>query len=295
MFTVIIPLYNKGKFIYETVSSVLSQSFRNFEIIIVNDGSTDNSLEVINKFKDPRIKIFNISNSGVSSARNFGIFKSTNEWIAFLDADDLWDINYLEESYKIISNIKSVNVIATNYYKYFTDYKKTLVYNTISSGFVESYLKINCITSSSVIIHKSVFNHIGIFDTRLKYGEDQHMWLRINIKYRTYFNNKPLVYYRMTDHKIGNYNFQNKDIFKDLVFFINSLESLDIYWNEYRSRYLIKYLKPYYICDNHLNVVKSLLNTVDKKYFTFLEILFYKLPRIIIKPLYKFFYIYKYS
>jgi len=98
MISVVIPLFNKSHTIEATLTSVLNQSFSDFEIVIVNDGSTDDSLQVINSFsQDHRIKIFNQSNQGVSSARNQGIKFSTFNYIAFLDGDDLWEPNYLSK------------------------------------------------------------------------------------------------------------------------------------------------------------------------------------------------------
>src|SRR5690554_3129002 len=99
MITVIIPLYNKERSILKTVSSVLTQSFTEFELLIVNDGSTDNSLQMVSSLKDPRLRIINKENGGVSSARNTGIKEATNEWIALLDADDLWKEDHLKNFY----------------------------------------------------------------------------------------------------------------------------------------------------------------------------------------------------
>ena len=99
-FSIIIPLYNKEKFIENTIQSVLGQSFEDFELIVVNDGSTDTSLELVNKLKDKRIKTYSISNAGVSKARNFGIQKATSKLIVFLDADDWYEhgaVDYILE------------------------------------------------------------------------------------------------------------------------------------------------------------------------------------------------------
>ncbi|QYS90674.1 glycosyltransferase family 2 protein [Flavobacterium covae] len=90
LFSVIIPLYNKENYIYNTLISVINQTYTYFEIIIVNDGSTDKSLEIVKNINDSRIKIFEQNNKGVSSARNLGIKNATGSLIAFLDADDLW-------------------------------------------------------------------------------------------------------------------------------------------------------------------------------------------------------------
>ena len=96
-FSIIIPLYNKENFIVKTINSALRQTFSNFEIIIINDGSTDESLNRLKIFNDRRIRIFDIPNSGVSVARNYGIKKSKSKMIALLDSDDIWEKNHLEE------------------------------------------------------------------------------------------------------------------------------------------------------------------------------------------------------
>ena len=109
-FSVIIPLFNKEYFIRETLKSVLRQHFDDFEIIIINDGSTDNSLNVINEFKDPRIQIISQSNSGLSAARNHGIKLAKGTFLALLDADDEWDINYLKTIHDAIISYPKFNV-----------------------------------------------------------------------------------------------------------------------------------------------------------------------------------------
>ena len=91
MISVVIPLYNKEKYIKRAIESVLNQTFQKFEIIVVNDGSTDKSAEIVQNIKDPRIRLINQKNAGVSAARNRGIQEAKYEYIAFLDADDFWE------------------------------------------------------------------------------------------------------------------------------------------------------------------------------------------------------------
>ena len=102
-FTVIIPLYNKENFIENTLKSVLNQNFTDFEVIIINDGSTDKSEEKVFRFKDSRILYFLKSNEGVSATRNFGIEKANAQYIAFIDADDYWYPDFLQEMYRYIT------------------------------------------------------------------------------------------------------------------------------------------------------------------------------------------------
>ena len=102
MFSVIIPLYNKSHTIERALKSVLNQTYKNFEAIIVDDGSTDNGIEIVNKYtSDARIKILKQKNQGVSIARNEGVKNSLYQYIAFLDADDEWEKDYLETVLKI--------------------------------------------------------------------------------------------------------------------------------------------------------------------------------------------------
>src|SRR6056300_1045134 len=98
-FSVVIPLYNKEKFIEDTLKSVLNQTFNDFEVIIVNDGSSDNSLSIVEQFKSEKIRLFTNKNRGLSYTRNFGIKKAKSQYIGFLDADDLWENDFLETVY----------------------------------------------------------------------------------------------------------------------------------------------------------------------------------------------------
>lgn len=111
-FSVIIPLFNKEKFIEATLKSVLNQTFIDFEILIINDGSTDNSATIIEEFDDPRIRYFLKENAGVSSARNDGIKKAQSNYITFIDADDYWYPDFLEEMFKILQNYPQQKVFS---------------------------------------------------------------------------------------------------------------------------------------------------------------------------------------
>src|ERR1041385_1644883 len=97
MFSVVIPLYNKSTHVVKTINSVLNQTFEIFELIVINDGSTDDGPDKVKGFSDKRIRLINQTNAGVSQARNKGVDLASYEYIAFLDADDWWDIHFLEE------------------------------------------------------------------------------------------------------------------------------------------------------------------------------------------------------
>ena len=120
-FSVVIPLYNKELYIKETLKSVLNQTFGNFEIIIINDGSTDKSFEIAKSFNDIRLKFFEKENQGLSASRNVGISLSKGKVIALLDADDIWHENFLESIYNLYITFPEATVYGTDYQEKYSD------------------------------------------------------------------------------------------------------------------------------------------------------------------------------
>ena len=193
-FSIIIPLYNKEKFIENTIQSVLGQSFEDFELIVVNDGSTDKSLELVNKLKDKRIKTYSISNAGVSKARNFGIQKATSKLIVFLDADDLWKNNHLQELYKLRKAHPHCGLYAMGYTKKFDNADPIHAHYfglEKHSGVVDDFFLssiVDCIAwTSALMVPKIVFQKLGGFNEGLKTSEDTEMWIRIALNYPVAF------------------------------------------------------------------------------------------------------------
>ncbi|MCD7978194.1 MAG: glycosyltransferase family 2 protein [Tannerellaceae bacterium] len=190
MISVVIPLYNKEKSILSTVQSVLKQTYPDFELIIVNDGSTDNSLKVVKTIEDERVKIVDKENGGVSSARNAGILASGNNYIAFLDGDDLWCEYHLETIVDLISSYPSSEVAGygTRFYKsggsgqggYIKRDKHYLLENYFASQATPRPL----FNSSSFAIRKDILAETGLFNERLSYGEDVEFWYRVFRKYK---------------------------------------------------------------------------------------------------------------
>ncbi len=203
MISVIIPLYNKAGYIKKAIQSVLGQSYPDLELIIINDGSTDRSLEEALTFNDERIRIINQDNAGVSAARNNGVKAARNEYIAFLDADDWWDPDYLEEMRGLISKYPDAGLWAAKYYK--VKYGKRIEANIgLHEGFTDGYInyfKVYAetmwmpLTSSSFIIFKPIFEELGGYNENLKFGEDFALWARVALKHSIAYLNKTLVYY----------------------------------------------------------------------------------------------------
>jgi len=192
--SIVIPLYNKEKDIKNTLDSVFKQSYSDYEIIIVNDGSTDGSEKIASSIKDPRIKLFSKENEGVSKTRNFGVEKASYEHIVFLDADDYWYPNHLENLNSLIINYPKELWYATAYEKKHHD---SLIIPMSSplldqsgewKGKVTDFFKnslIDCLAwTSAVCIKKSFFQKLNGFDSTITHGagEDTDLWLRAALK-----------------------------------------------------------------------------------------------------------------
>ncbi|MFD1771522.1 glycosyltransferase family 2 protein [Sphingobacterium suaedae] len=212
MFSVIIPLYNKEISILNTVNSVLEQTFKNFEIIIVNDGSTDNSLNLIQTLEDPRIKVIDQLNAGVSMARNRGIKESKFEWITFLDADDLWKSIHLETLKNLIDYHNEDKVFCTSFVRSNERVKDS---NDTSVFVIDDYfreaIKESFFWTSVTCIHKSVFGQVGVFPKGISRGEDLDLWQRIGRDYRFIKSNRVTAIYRIdSENKLTTSSFDYK-------------------------------------------------------------------------------------
>jgi glycosyltransferase involved in cell wall biosynthesis len=202
--SVIIPAYNCAKFIEETLASVLNQTQAPFEILVINDGSTDNTAEVVSKY--PQIRLINKPNQGPSAARNTGIQESKGNWIAFLDSDDLWHTEKLEKIAKHSSNNPDTDMISSAFYvgnsKQWQKITPRRLYNSNDSFFEQLYRR-SFIATSSVVIKKDFLTKSGGFDSELLVAEDLDLYLRIalmNAKF--YYINEHLLYYRSHPHSI---------------------------------------------------------------------------------------------
>ena len=210
-YSVIIPLYNKEKHIYRAVMSVLNQTFCDLELIVIDDGSTDNSEAIVKKIMDSRIRLISQRNMGASSARNHGIKASKNEYIGFLDADDEWKPDFLESINVLIEKYPEAGVYAAAY-EIITDnnsksqprFKLRLEENW--TGLIDDYFKyaLKCpfLSSSSVVIPKRVFDDTGLFDETIRYGEDLWMWCKIALSFKIAYCNKICAsYYQNADNR----------------------------------------------------------------------------------------------
>lgn len=209
MISIVIPLYNKAKTIEHTLQSILNQSYKDFEVIIVDDGSTDKSLEIVSSIKDPRIVVFQQVNQGVSAARNLGVKMASCDFVAFLDADDEWDSDYLETQVNMIRTFPEASVFGTNY-----RFKDSLgnISNTIlrhinldkKSGILTNYFEVASFShvpvwSSAVVIRKEALNSVGGFPVGIKSGEDLLTWAKLAIKYKIAYYIEPKATYNLDE------------------------------------------------------------------------------------------------
>ena len=183
LISIIIPLFNKEEYIGQTISTALSQTYANIEVIVVDDGSTDNSCNIVKSFTDARIKYFHKNNNGVSSARNYGIQKAKGEWLIFLDGDDMLSPNALEKLHGIAICCNERLDIITGNYKYTKNNKVCVCCDNKYKGIVPDNFKwyfFNRYTlrAGCALINKHVFKE-NIFDERLSRFEDLEFILRI--------------------------------------------------------------------------------------------------------------------
>lgn len=201
--SVIIPTYNCEKYICEAIDSVLNQTFQDFEIIVVNDGSTDNTKDVLAKYNG-RIRYFYQENKGVSSARNMGIKEANGEYIAFLDSDDMWLKDKLKTQVKILDSRSEVTLVygrakRIDQHGIVLDIKPT--YPAIDA---EGLLEGNRISTMTVMARKACFEEVGLFDKTIIVGEDTDMWIRIALRYKIVFLNEIQAIYRFHGGNISN-------------------------------------------------------------------------------------------
>ena len=277
-FSVIIPLYNKAPYVAKAISSVLSQTFTDYELVIMDDGSKDGSFEAALKCitGSPSCHIYRQSNGGVSMARNNAVLLSQGTYLCFLDADDWWEPTFLEEMSKLIDEFPDAGVYSTNYTIVNETKRKTRVANIgVEHGFESGYINY-CqvyaktlampLWTGAVSMPRAVFDEMGGFPKGIKLGEDFLLWIRVALKYKVAFLNKPLSFYnqdvevanrgvsrlhRPVEHMLWNVEFLSEEEKKnpDYKQLIDNLRTYG--------------LLPYYLSKEFRDAAKQELNKVD--------------------------------
>lgn len=289
-FSVVIPLYNKEKYITNAINSILNQDFNDFEIIIVNDGSTDNSLEQIKSLLSDKVRLIEHNkNKGLSAARNTGIKNAKANYIAFLDADDLWLHGYLSAIKNLINLYSEAKIFATSSNDVYPN-KTYKTYNSINNvpknyiGIVDYFkenLKQGLYTACSVCYHKTVFESIGYFDQNLTFSEEIDFNIRVNLKFKLAYDSKVYVNYFMEiEGQLSSNNILNK--------VVPNYDEYDKYCES--NLYLKKYLDfERYVLAKHLKVdgdkIKHqlIISKIDFKNLNYKQQLLLKFPTYILR------------
>lgn len=193
-------MYNSCNTIAETLESALNQDYKNIEIIVINDGSTDGSLELLSNNYNDKIRIINTENKGVSNARNIGINHAAGNYIAFLDSDDIWAPDKISKQIRLLTNNSDYGVCYTD--RYLIDSKSSVLPSKKRKHYTGAILnKIiisNFVCLSSTLVKKECFITCGKFDVGLTVSEDYDLWIRIATKFKFIYLDERLVYYRIT-------------------------------------------------------------------------------------------------
>ena len=213
--SVIIPTYNRAEFLSSAIASALNQTFKDIEIIVADDKSTDDTHEVVKSFKDRRIKyITNKSNMGPSATRNSAILASKGEYIAFLDDDDEWIPEKLQKQVELL-DISPPNICGVYSDRLIIDrssnkiISKGLQSNRVRGNLLSQLAIHNQINTCTVIVRKRCLDEVGLFDENISYMEDRDLWIRLSMKWDFEYINEPLT--RTYVHKQGHLSARLKE------------------------------------------------------------------------------------
>lgn len=205
-FSVIIPSYNKERYVATAIESILSQTFTDFEIIIVDDASSDESIRVVTPYLSENVRLLkHVQNKGLSAARNTGIKDAQGKMVALLDADDSWHPSYLQKIYDLTQKFPEVSLFATNYYEVYPTGKKMLPAHRFSGSsddimiadFFSVSLAQPIYCSCSFSFKKSVASSIGYYDESITFAEDIDFNIRANLRFQLAYSPQALVNYNM--------------------------------------------------------------------------------------------------
>ena len=245
MISVIIPLYNKATSIASVLNCVLAQSYQDFEVVVVDDGSTDEGAAIVEQYTDPRIRLIRQENAGVSAARNRGIAEAKGEYVAFFDADDEWATDYLSIQYGLSTEYPDCDVFATNYRMEYSNSDITpaqinKLRFTGEAGVMENYFEVaSCshppLWTSAVMVRKSAMESVGGLPVGIKSGEDLLTWARLAVRYKiAYTRNIAATFVVDDNHRVSKQPARTHDdedfIGRELVKLIYSSSPKDRKW-----------------------------------------------------------------
>lgn len=277
-FSIIIPLYNKAPYVAKAIGSVLSQTFADYELIIVDDGSQDDSLSIAAEAVEGKgnCQVIRQGNTGVSMARNNGVACSRGDYLCFLDADDWWAPSFLEEVSELIVEYPEAGIYGTGYVIVNETKHKTRVAPIgVESGFEKgliNYCQVYAktlampLTSISVVIPRRIFDEMNGFPKGIRLGEDFLLWVRIALKYPVAFLNRPLAFYNQDSDSHWRAVSHLQDPRAHMLWNLGSLEREEMTNPDYK--HLIDNLRtanllPYYLSRDFRESAREQLNKVD--------------------------------
>lgn len=277
-FSVVIPLYNKAPYVAKAIQSVLAQTFTDYELIVVDDGSKDESFSVALKSIEGygNCRIYKQKNGGVSVARNRGVQLSQGGYLCFLDADDWWEPTFLEEMSKLIEEYPEAGIYGTNYTIVNEAKHKTRVAPVaVESGFERGYINYcqvyaKCLAmplwTGAVCIPRSVFDETEGFPQGIKLGEDFLLWIRIALKHKVVFLNKALAYYNQdveaANRGVGRLHKPEEHMLWNLAE-LEPLEQTDPGYKQLVDNLRTYSLLPYYLSATYRDYAQRELDKVD--------------------------------
>lgn len=277
-FSVIIPLYNKAPYVAKAIESVLSQTYTEFELLIMDDGSRDNSYEMAQKaiLGHLQCKLYKQDNAGVSMARNNAVAFSQGDYLCFLDADDWWAPNYLMELSKLIAHFPDAGIYGTNYTIVNENRHKTRVAQVgVENGFEMGYINY-CrayaktmympLWTGAVCIPRTIFEEMNGFQRGIRLGEDFLLWIRIALKYKVAFLNTPLAFYNqdveVANRGVGRLYCPNQHMLWNLDF-LEKEERENPDYKQLVDNLRAYGLYPYYLSKEYHLAAKKELEKVD--------------------------------
>ncbi|TDD96191.1 glycosyltransferase family 2 protein [Flavobacterium cellulosilyticum] len=289
-FSIIIPLYNKENYVEKTLRSINNQTFVDFEVLIINDCSTDSSIEKTIPFLSDKIKLFHHkTNKGLSASRNTGIQNANADYITFLDADDTWKPNFLETIHRLITNFPEARIFGTNYeevYKTQTLQPQNGSENLAKhfEGIIDFFkinLKQGIYNHGSVCFHKNVFEKAGYYDETIDFSEDIDFNIRANYFFKlAYSNSIQMSYLMQSENQLTTSSILNKRLpdYDKYEAFANSNLTLKKYL-DFERYVLSKHIKV----DGNTILSKKIQNSIDVDNLNWKQHLLLKSPVSLLK------------
>ncbi|MFN3802199.1 glycosyltransferase family 2 protein [Belliella pelovolcani] len=292
MFSIIIPLFNKAPYIQRAIDSVLNQSFLEYEIIVVNDGSTDGGNELVKNIYGDKVTLINQKNLGVSVARNNGIAKAQYPWIAFLDADDYWHQDYLFFVSTVIKENKEIGIIGCHYDPQHLSSNPILKYIKLDNYFKRAVKNVLFFTSATVL-KKDFFDQNAGFDPQLKLGEDIDVWLRASLFFGDgiYIQNTLVGYGQDDQHRATQKSyFLDQTLISKLIqknYYNNSILNSNCSqasFEKFRDKWIYLSLFQHYDLNSNLHPIRKLIKMLRNRFFLVRS--FYLLPSRLLQVLF---------